>query len=692
MRFLDLENAIFTSKFKNNETEYISKMFISNPAKALVIKITANGMDKLDLKVKLDSEVQHTIKTEKDCCLYVSGNAPSNVQPNYIACENPIVYDEKNPGMAFCCYLQVTHKGGTVSADLDGLKIQEAEEVVFYLTAADGYKKYNQRIETNPEVCEKSCGDQIQKLNSKTYKELEEEHIADYQSVYKNVSLELEEIENDLPTDERLKRVQNGKQDLGLSCLFFHYNRYLMIACSRKGTQPANLQGIWSESIRPVWSSNWTININTEMNYWLNGPCNLIESFTAFVDFVEELSHAGEETAKKQCHCSGWTANHNVDIWRQTDPVDGEPKYAYWPMGGVWLCSQSYEYYRYSRDLEYLKNKIYPSLRGSVLFCLDWLQQREDGLYYTAPSTSPENTFKDGEGHVCGVSYMTTMDLAIIKELFANYLEAYKFAENIVITEEDEMIKTADMTAWSDIIDPTVYADKKSLVNGQLPVHQIGETFNLESHAEDNNGNYINTDKVTVRVDKIKVADDLQLLDNDKIPDAWKTAVDANGKLVQNHLSYMKKGDGVNNLDSVVREENMNQKLLFTTVTYTNTSEEELNHMIYMGTLIALSKQDDGTYTIYMPGTEAGTDYDYYISDGVAKTAEMTYCSVQDDYGKGKNYIPSLKPGESVQVNMAWIVNEKDLENLYLNLNDTGGCYEISERMCHTGVVYVGKE
>lgn len=161
--------------------------------------------------------------------------------------------------------------------------------------------------------------------------------------------------------------------------------------------------------------------IDNKINYQ---ACNLIESFTAFVDFVEELSHAGEETAKKQCHCSGWTANHNVDIWRQTGPVDGEPKYAYWPMGGVWLCSQSYEYYRYSRDLEYLKNKIYPSLRGSVLFCLDWLQQREDGLYYTAPSTSPENTFKDGEGHACGVSYMTTMDLAIIKELFANYLEA----------------------------------------------------------------------------------------------------------------------------------------------------------------------------------------------------------------------------------------------------------------------------
>ncbi len=287
-------------------------------------------------------------------------------------------------------------------------------------------------------------------------------YIADYQSVYKNVSLELDGTENNLPTDERLRRVQNGKQDLGLSCLFFHYNRYLMIASSRKGTQPANLQGIWSESIRPVWSSNWTTNINTEMNYWLNGPCNLIESFEPFVDFVEELSHAGEETAKKQCHCSGWTANHNVDIWRQTGPVDGEPKYAYWPMGGVWLCSQSYEYFRYSEDLKTLKNKIYPSLRGSVLFCLDWMQQREDGLYYTAPSTSPENTFEDDEGHSCGVSYMTTMDLAIIKELFANYLAAAD-----VLGIEEDLIK--------------LVKERSKL----LPGYQIGKTGMIQEWIKD---------------------------------------------------------------------------------------------------------------------------------------------------------------------------------------------------------------
>ena len=313
-----------------------------------------------------------------------------------------------------------------------------------------------------------------------------------------------------------------------------------------------------------------------------------------------------------------------------------------------------------------------------------------DGIYLKYNTINGENSFDQRIYLLCSEEYrVLTLYIGntISKE------EAYKFAENLVITEEDEMIKTADMITWSDIIEPTVYADKIDVTtNGQLPIRQIGEAFNLDSYAEDNNGNNITTDKVTACVDKVQIADNLQLLDSDKIPKAWKTAVDANGKLVQNHLSYIKKGDGVNNLDSVVREENMDQKLLFLTVTYTNTSEEELNHMLYLGTLIALSKQDDGTYTVYMPGTEAGEDYDYYTSDGVAKTAEMTYSSVQDDYGEGKNYIPSIKPGESVQVNMAWIVNEKDIKNLYLNLNGTGGCYEITENMCHTGVVYVGNE
>jgi len=462
IRSLNLENAVFLSKFRNKETVYTSQMFISNPAKALIIKITTSGPDRLNLRVNLSSKVHHKVKTENDNSLFISGNAPSNVQPNYVVCDNPVVYDKKNPGMAFCCYLRAVNTEGMVTADSDNLKIQNAKEVVLYLNAADGYMKYDQKLVTNPVVCENECRKMMTVLSTRKYEDIKKEHIQDYQAVYKNVSLELEEKENELPTDERLRQVKLGNQDLGLSCLFFHYNRYLMVASSRKGTQPATLQGIWSESIRPVWSSNWTTNINTEMNYWLNGPCNLIESFSPFVDFVEELSHAGEETAKKQYHCSGWTANHNVDIWRQTGPVDGEPKYAYWPMGGVWLCAQSYEYYRYSGDMEYLKNKIYPSLKGSVLFCLDWLQLKEDGLYYTAPSTSPENTFVDDEGRQCGVSYMTTMDLAIIKEVFANYLEAC----NVLHIEDSLREKVNDRSK-------------------KLPAYQIGKIGKIQEWIKD---------------------------------------------------------------------------------------------------------------------------------------------------------------------------------------------------------------
>lgn len=197
-----------------------------------------------------------------------------------------------------------------------------------------------------------------------------------------------------------------------------------MIACSRKGAQPANLQGLWNESIRPVWSSNWTININTQMNYWPACPCNLTECHEPLLSMLEELSVGGRHTAQMQYHCRGWAANHNVDLWRQTGPVNGEPKYAYWPMGGVWLSVQIYDYFKYTRSLNCLKERIYPVMLGAVTFCMDWLQLGQDGKYYTAPSTSPENAFIDNAGRVCSVSCTSTLDLALIKELFINFLEA----------------------------------------------------------------------------------------------------------------------------------------------------------------------------------------------------------------------------------------------------------------------------
>lgn len=484
-RVLDLENAVICSEFSFKNTIYQTEVFISNPAKALLLRIKAAGSEKINLSVGLKSKVKHSVKVEGAKDVYIYGNAPSNVQPNYLVCENPVIYDERNPGMAFGCCLHIENVGGTVSAQDVGLKVTDADEVFFYLTAADGYHGYKESIEKNPEVCIDECRTSISELLKKSYDFLRQEHINDYRLVYKNVRLELEGGENDLPLNQRLAEFRKGKQDLGLLCLFFHYNRYLMVASSRKETQPANLQGIWSESIRPVWSSNWTVNINTEMNYWPNGSCNLLESYLPFVDFVNELSDVGKETARKQYHCSGWTANHNIDIWRQTGPVGGDPKYAYWPMGGVWLCSQSYEYYKYSKDIECLKTKLFPAMRGSIEFCLEWLQLGEDGKYYTAPSTSPENTFADREGRACGVSYMTTADLAIIKEMFSNYLDAVKvlgiedeFVDKILECQERlpgyQISKTGKIQEWIQDFDETDIGHRHfSPIFGLYPGHSI---------------------------------------------------------------------------------------------------------------------------------------------------------------------------------------------------------------------------
>lgn len=270
--------------------------------------------------------------------------------------------------------------------------------------------------------------------------------------------------------------------------------------------------------------------------------------------------------------------------------------------------------------------------------------------------------------------------------------DAYKFAEGLVITEKDEMIETADMEKWSDMIAPEEIIKETAVTNGKIPIYQVGDTFGLDyATGEDKDGNYISSDRITVCVDEVQIADDLQLLKEEYIPEEWEKAVDQNGKLVQNHLSYVKSGDGIESLDEIVDEKIVSQKLVYTTVTYTNTTDKEMNHMLYLGSLMTLEKQNDGTYTVYLAEETGGVGYDYYVGDSVARIQEMGYYDVKEAYGNGGNYISSLKPGESIQIHMAWIVNETDLQNLYLDLSGFGSSFEIHENVVNTGLVYIGK-
>ena len=184
--------------------------------------------------------------------------------------------------------------------------------------------------------------------------------------------------------------------------------------------------------------------------------------------------------------------------------------------------------------------------------------------------------------------------------------------------------------------------------------------------------------------------DDLKLLEGKEIPEEWTKAVNPEGRLISNNLSYIKAGDGVSTLDQIVKTESVKQKLVYTTVTYTNETDSELNHILYLGNLVLLNHQN-GKYKIYDPEERNGSGYDRVEGDSVARIGEMGYSSVKEEYGNGGNYIPSLKPGESIQIEMAWIVNESDLGDMYLDLQGEGGTYSISETMKNPGVVYIGK-
>jgi alpha-L-fucosidase 2 len=256
--------------------------------------------------------------------------------------------------------------------------------------------------------------------------ELLREHVADHQALFRRTSISLGAAIDDLPTDLRLQRYPQDN-DPSLAALVFQFGRYLMIASSRSGTQPANLQGIWNDVVRPPWSSNWTLNVNVEMNYWPAETCNLAECHQPLLQFIAELAENGRLTAKTNYGLHGWVAHHNSDLWRQSAPVgdgEGEPHWANFAFAGPWLCMHLWEHYRFGGDLGYLRDFAYPLMKDAARFCLDWLIVDRDGYLVTSPATSCENTFRTSQGKVGQVCAGSAQDSALIWDLFTNCIEA----------------------------------------------------------------------------------------------------------------------------------------------------------------------------------------------------------------------------------------------------------------------------
>lgn len=422
-RSLDLAQGIAFVDYTMGEVRYTREMFVSHPDQVIVVRLRSSKPGALRFHANLDSPLRY--RTEAAGHYFVlHGEAPEQVWPDYYPTDDPVQYGEggSTRAMRFQGRLLARHEGGKRVVNHDGIHIIGATSATLLFSAATNFEPDSRTVSTRislHEVTQKW----LSHADSKTDQRLREDHVKDHSELFDRVSLTLgaSVAPAELPTDERVATF--GASDLGLVELLFHYGRYLMIASSRSGTQPANLQGIWNEHTRAPWSSNYTLNINTEMNYWPAETCNLAECHEPLLDFVALLAEKGRRTAEIHYGAAGWVTHHNSDLWVQTEPVGGDPVWALWPMGGVWLTQHLWEHYAFGQQRDYLEEQAYPVLRGAALFCLDWLIEDSDGYLITAPSTSPEHKFA-WHGQFVGVSAGCSMDLELIWELFTNCIEA----------------------------------------------------------------------------------------------------------------------------------------------------------------------------------------------------------------------------------------------------------------------------
>lgn len=424
-RELDLNSAKTLTRFRHGDAVFTREAFVSHVDNALIMKFAGSHEKSVDIIISFASELKFEAKA-LDNSIHISGLCPSHVEPNYLFSENPVVYEEDpaKKGMRFNAIIGVDAKGGVTKAVDDKLMIKNASEVTLKFAVRTSFNGFDKQPFLEGKDSEKEVKADMERLGNKNYAEMLKAHLEDYHSLFDRVDFHLEsKCMDDLATDERLERFSMNKSDLGLYVLLFQYGRYLMISSSRPGTQPSNLQGIWNAELRAPWSSNYTLNINTEMNYWMAEVCNLSECHEPLFDLIDELAVNGALTARVHYGAGGVVAHHNTDIWRMTNPVGrtdkGSVGYAYWCMSFGWLTRHLFEHYEYTLDEEFLRNRAYPMIKKAAEFFMDILIEDENGSLIVSPSTSPENAYiKDGKE--VKISKTATMSTAIVRETLKN--------------------------------------------------------------------------------------------------------------------------------------------------------------------------------------------------------------------------------------------------------------------------------
>ncbi|MFZ1288786.1 MAG: glycoside hydrolase family 95 protein [Melioribacteraceae bacterium] len=428
-RELDISNAISKTKYNINDTEFTREYFISCPDQIMVIKLTSNVKGALNFNIKFNSQLQNIVSSSQNI-LKINGYAPIHAEPSYRGDRSDAIIFDENRGARFSALFEIKNTDGKVTSNDSTIGLHNGTEAIIYISIATSFNGFDKDPAKEGVDDKKIAFDQLKNAIQKSYEKLMQTHILDFQTYFNRVSLNLGETDApNLPTNERLKRYVEGKEDKNLEILYFQYGRYLLISSSRTKGVPANLQGIWNPYIRPPWSSNYTLNINAEENYWLAENANLSEMHLPLLSFIKNISVTGKITAQTFYGVEGWTSCHNSDIWAMSNPVgnfgEGDPVWANWNMGGAWLSTHLWEHFLFTQDKEYLTNEAYELMKGVATFCLNWLIEKE-GKLLTSPSTSPENKFVTPDGFHGATLYGGTADLAMIRECFINTIEASK--------------------------------------------------------------------------------------------------------------------------------------------------------------------------------------------------------------------------------------------------------------------------
>ena len=409
-RDLNLDTAVASVSYTVDGVRYTREAFASAPDNVIVVRLSSDKPGRISFTARMKTPMKATAATDGQDTLVLRGKGGDSG-----GIKGQIQYQAR---------VKVVAQGGKTTAASDEISVDGADQVTLLITAATSYRRFDD-VSGDPEA---AALKQLGAAAKKSFNSLRAAHLADYQALFHRVTIDLgrsEAIEG--PTNVRIQHFAEGN-DPQLAALYYQFSRYLLISSSRPGGQPANLQGIWNESLNPPWQSKYTININTEMNYWPAESGNLAECVEPLIVMVKDLTVTGARTAQSMYGARGWVVHHNTDLWRASAPIDG-PNWGMWPSGGAWLCLHLWDRYQFSGEKADLK-RIYPALKGASEFFLDTLQEEPKHKWLvTNPSISPEN------GHPFGAAVCAgpTMDMQILRDLFANTIKA---AERLGVDED----------------------------------------------------------------------------------------------------------------------------------------------------------------------------------------------------------------------------------------------------------------